>query len=43
MEFVNSKQRRENAKDSEALKKALIKKGVLSVDDIEKEKSKARN
>jgi hypothetical protein len=40
MEFVNNQQRKEKAREIEALKKALIKKGVLSEADIEKERKK---
>lgn len=43
MEFVNQKERRENAKQSKAIEKALIKKGVITNAEIEKEKSKSRN
>jgi len=39
MEFVNNQLRKDNAKEHEALKKALIKKGLISLADIEKEKS----
>lgn len=38
MEFVNPQQRKEKAKEIEALKTALIKKNIISQADIDKER-----